>query len=427
MFSSITTTPNPSSQLCVRANPQRFVSPTSSAHEQAIFASVSLLQTHPVYSSSSILTHGPLTASTGGIPLRVYTIGPGTRLSQNTSSTDSNLPDFDGTTFFAHFGGDDLTAEQFEVLWYFEEYARNGQVPAMNEEAKEKVRSLGFRTSEYPSSIYDKGKHEHVYKGWNADHMKCFWIAYCEAKIATDQAIGISREQSVWFHVNLPRALTAVELRNLERLKIKKGADNEKNAKLAVTLEQRIALTKKGFGSEKVTSQGYGGKHGKVKANHKRNRTETSKVFIHFSAALIYFTDRVQSQSQAPSRPKTIYGRGTAAKPACRLSIRSSDMTAHNKNFRHRHRGGIVNGLADALKEDRTRLEARRRRFERLDGQKQEVNMPALRRQDALRAPEIGGGNVFDGIPSALLDWCVKGEGSEMADDEIDKDLGVMV
>jgi len=250
MSSYDTISNNLPSQLCVRANPQRFVSSVSQPHEQAIFTTVSLAEMHPVLLSTNILTLGPLTALTRGIPLRVYTIGPGTRIAQNTSPADRNLPQFDATTFFAHFGGDDLSAEQFEVLWYFQEYARNGKVPGMDEETKEEVRSLGFQRIEYPGYGYNKSRHEHVYKGWKAEHLEYFWRKYCEIKIAGDEAMGTSRERSTWSYVNPPRILTAKELQRLDKAMDKKVSEHDKAEKLAITLEQRIAASRNASGEK---------------------------------------------------------------------------------------------------------------------------------------------------------------------------------
>jgi len=64
-------------------------------------------------------------------------------------------------------------------------------------------------------------------------------------------------------------------------------------------------------------------------------------------------------------------------------------------------------------------LETRRRRFE---SQKQDPKKPAPLTLNTVKAPEVSSVHVFDGIPSALLDWCVRDDHNELKDDEIEDD-----
>ncbi|KAI9782165.1 MAG: hypothetical protein M1835_004085 [Candelina submexicana] len=210
---------------CVRANPQRFVDPNGPENERSVFTTIQLGLNHEAFESKEFLTLGPLKDELG-IPLHVLRIGPGTRVGH--SHVNKYLPDFDQTKIFARYGGSGIIAEQFEILWYFQELAQHSHVPGMSEVEIEKVLTLDHTSR--PSARYNKSSGQWEYNGWTQNHYEAFFVAY--------KAMKISQGANAWTDVEMPHQLSYSELYQLLN---EKDIQRDTAGATARTLDQRIA------------------------------------------------------------------------------------------------------------------------------------------------------------------------------------------
>ncbi|KAI9814405.1 MAG: hypothetical protein M1827_003261 [Pycnora praestabilis] len=213
-------------QVCVRANPQRFVNPNGPEGERSIFVTVEVYLGHDILESHDFTNFGPLDEKSG-IPLRVFSIGPGDR--PGHSNTNENLPNFERTTYFARYGSVPLFADQFEVLWYFQEIAQDKEVPGFSEVAKEELMCYGTERPTYHSI---NGKH--IYGGWTGDHYYAFCVLYRDMKVAQGNAS--------WATFRPAEPLKPHLYEDLDECLAAKKTGRETATRLDMTLDDRIAV-----------------------------------------------------------------------------------------------------------------------------------------------------------------------------------------
>ncbi len=301
---------------CVRVNPQRFIDPDGPEHERSVFTTVQLGLNHEAFMSGEMLILGPLEHELG-VPLSTFTIRPGTR--RGHSHFNEDLPDFDHTTIYARYGGSGITAEQFEIMWYFEELAQDRDVPGMSEAVMESVLNIGCTSR--PSARYNESLNQWEYTGWTQTHFKAFFAAY--------KAIKISQGGHKWVEVEVPPPLSPkTNARFLEALNPRE-TQRDTAGTTAKTLDQMIAERKsrdqKRF--KKLTRQKP--RRG-IDTGNPKNRVAKVCSRRDHSMPLLLIKPQNTKDIGPVARPASIYGGGGTARRR----------QANMPNPRHRHTGG---------------------------------------------------------------------------------------
>lgn len=229
-------------QECVRVNPHHLIGLNSGVEERKVITTVSRPKSHAVFSSKQIRLLGPLPASQGGIPFREYLVGIGNRQGSSPKLAE-NLPNPTSTTYYAHYGDDTLTAEQFETMWQFDRFAKTGNVMRLDDRVKRNILTLGD-TVEAARSAFDESSRTYVYEGWTEAHFVQFFKEYCALKAASsaiDDTDGATTSE--WINVKPPRALNEDELNRyfIDTHPRLLGSPN-RLSKLDLTLDNLVAM-----------------------------------------------------------------------------------------------------------------------------------------------------------------------------------------
>ena len=188
---------DPSYTICVELEKSDvLVSPTTSSLTN-LFSSISLLSSHPVFSADTVDVLASFSTRSGGVPLHTF---------QPTATV----------TIVAHASGDDLYAEQFEVLWQFRLFALYVCSAAISETARDEILTLGGTQAVPRRNIGNYTGEEH-YLGWTKEHFIRFFHEYIRSSIlqAGDCVKLFTTEN--WRDLQMPRWLSAVELSDLSR------------------------------------------------------------------------------------------------------------------------------------------------------------------------------------------------------------------
>ncbi|OJD21468.1 hypothetical protein ACJ73_07189 [Blastomyces percursus] len=207
---------------CVRVNPYHLVGPNSDAEEREVITTVSCPKSHAVFSSKQIRLLGPLPANQGGIPLREYLVGIGSRQGSSPKPAE-DLPNPASTAYYAHYGDAALSAEQ-----------RGTRVRILTQGIRLRQRVLLSMT--YLS---------YVYVGWTEAHFALFFEEYCAFKAAAGGTIEALNDAaaSKWGDVKPPKGLKGDELGRyfIDANQRLPGSPN-RLSKLDLTLENLIAV-----------------------------------------------------------------------------------------------------------------------------------------------------------------------------------------
>ncbi|PGH07987.1 hypothetical protein GX51_01427 [Blastomyces parvus] len=199
-------------QQCVRVNPYHLVGPNSDIEEREVITTVSRPKSHAIFSSKQIRLLGPLPSNQGGIPLRELLVGIGNRQGSSPKPAE-DLPNPASTAYYAHYGDAALSAEQFEVMWQFDRFAKTGKVAGLDDRVR--VRILTLRdTVQAARSAFHEPSRTYVYEGWTEAHFALFFEEYCAFKAAASVAIDAldNAPTSNWADVKPPRGLNEDEL-----------------------------------------------------------------------------------------------------------------------------------------------------------------------------------------------------------------------
>lgn len=232
------------SQTCVRVNPHHLVGEGSQVEERDVITSVVRPISHAVFSSKQIRIFGPLSARSGGIPLREYLVGAGDRTGLVTKQFEG-LPNPVATTFYAHYTGDELTAKHFEAIWQFYRFAKGERITDIDAQMRETILTLRH-TVEAPRSAYDLCTHRYIYEGWEEAHFKAFFDEYCALKAAaTVLEASDTADASEWMALQPPRPLTLAELQIYsDDTRSCTLSDDVEPTKLDMTLDELVAMAK---------------------------------------------------------------------------------------------------------------------------------------------------------------------------------------
>ncbi|KLJ07443.1 hypothetical protein EMPG_17079 [Blastomyces silverae] len=229
-------------QQCVRVNPYHLVGPNSDAEEREVITTVSRPKSHAVFSSKQIRLLGPLPANQGGIPLREYLVGIGSRQGSSPKPVEG-LPNPASTAYYTPYGDASLSAEQFEIMWQFDRFAKTGKVAGLDERTRVRILTLGD-TVEAARSAFQESSRTYVYEGWTEAHFALFFEEYCAFKAAASPVDGLNNATtSKWGGVKPPRGLNEDELSRyfIDTHQRSPGSPN-RLSKLDLTLDNLIAV-----------------------------------------------------------------------------------------------------------------------------------------------------------------------------------------
>ncbi|PGH05372.1 hypothetical protein AJ80_08340 [Polytolypa hystricis UAMH7299] len=298
-------------QTCVRINPHALVGASQNAEEQDVITTVTRPRTHEVFSSPQIRFFGPLTVSTGGLPLREYLVGPGEREGQPTNHFD-DVPKTNATTYFAHYGTENLTANQFEVMWQFYRFAKGEIVLGMDDHIIQKILTPTPSASE-PQSTYDAATRSFIFEGWTEVHYKAFFNEYCALR-ATDilRHTVDMKSAKEWMDLQPPRGLSKAESEAYEE---QMHFLEQRMSELDINLDRYLPIAKQ----VKRTLTGSNGTQAKLEI------TTTTEA-----------KDGNQ-ESEASISPLYAGKNGTAYKSKTRRGRGDKARTSRNKNGHHRN------------------------------------------------------------------------------------------
>ncbi|PGH17185.1 hypothetical protein AJ79_01323 [Helicocarpus griseus UAMH5409] len=222
---------------CVRVNPHHVVGPDSGPEEREVITTISRQPSHALFTSKQIRVLGPLLVGEGGIPLHEYLVGVADRQVSSPKRFE-NLPNPASTTYYAHYSGDNLTAEQFEVMWQFDNFAKMGKVDGFNDRLTERVLTLRG-TVVAPHSTFDVIRRDYVYEGWTKLHFLEFFDLYCIVKAGAEARLKpFDVTNFRWVDVKPPRFLNEDEVESYFD-NIQQGLSDSPNrlSKLGSTLD----------------------------------------------------------------------------------------------------------------------------------------------------------------------------------------------
>lgn len=178
-------------KTCVRIDQESPGNPTANSLTKR-FTTVSVPVSHPVFSTNAVDVLAPFSRRSGGIPLRIF------------SPSDS-------VTFIAYASEDNLSAEQFEVMWHFKLFAQGIHCTVISEEAKVDILTLEG-TEEAPRKVVGEYTGEEHYFGWKKEHLKKFTDEYiCFSYLQTGDCVK-DHGSADWVNLQLPRWLSSTEL-----------------------------------------------------------------------------------------------------------------------------------------------------------------------------------------------------------------------
>lgn len=219
-------------KTCVQVDQEDLLGSSTTGSLTKRFTTVSLPISHPVFSADAVEVLAPFSSRTGGIPLRT-------------------LQSNDTITFFAHAFGDDLHAEQLEVIWQFKLFAQGIRSIAIDETAKAVILTLDG-TEEAPRRIVGEYTGKEHYLGWKEEHFRKFFDEYiCFSFMQTEDCVKYHIPAN-WVDLQMPKWLSATEISAVFQPSV---------SALDRSLQEIISATKESIQAKK-TSQ-----HGRILAN----------------------------------------------------------------------------------------------------------------------------------------------------------------
>ena len=266
-------------RTCVRIDQESLGNPTTNSITKR-FTTVSLPISHPVFSTDAVDVLAPFSRRSGGIPLRTF------------SPSDS-------ITFVAHASEDNLSAEQFEVIWQFKLFAQGIHCTVISEEAKVNILTLEG-TEEAPRKIVGEYTGEEHYLGWKEEHLKKFTDEYiCFSFLQTNDCVK-DHASADFVNLQLPRWLSSAELSAFSQPSV---------SALDRSLQETICATSNGKIKAKKTF-----KYGRNSANKARNG-KVSRLTDSQSRSISHRRDRASKNgdlnlsSKKALRPNNIYSK----------------------------------------------------------------------------------------------------------------------
>lgn len=266
-------------RICVRIDQESSGNPTTNSITKR-FTTVSLPVSHPVFSTNAVDVLAPFSRRSGGIPLRTF------------SPSDS-------ITFIAHASEDNLSAEQFEVIWQFKLFAQGIRCTIISEEAKVNILTLEG-TEEAPRKIVGEYTGEEHYLGWKEEHLKKFTDEYiCFSFLQTSDCVK-DHDSADFVNLQLPRWLSSAELSAFSQPPV---------SALDRSLQETISATRNGKTKAKKTF-----KYGRNSANKARNG-KVSRLTDSQSRSVSHRRDwaskngNLKLSSKKAARPNNIYSK----------------------------------------------------------------------------------------------------------------------
>jgi hypothetical protein len=189
---AVTATSDQSHKICVQLHQAELLTSNPTTSLTKPFFSVSLPISHPLFSSNTVDIMAPFNPRTGGIPLRTF------------------LSD-EKVTFVAHAVGDNLLAEEFEIIWQFKMFAQNNSSPLISELARSAILTLNG-TEHAPRRIVGGYTGEEHYLGWKKEHFTRFFVEYVRSKMMQPSDSLTCQYAEGWKNVKAPKWLSAAEL-----------------------------------------------------------------------------------------------------------------------------------------------------------------------------------------------------------------------
>ncbi|KAF7506728.1 hypothetical protein GJ744_011452 [Endocarpon pusillum] len=266
-------------RICVRIDQEFLGNPTTNSNTKR-FTTVSLPISHPVFTTNTVDVLAPFSRRSGGIPLRTF------------SPSDS-------ITFVAHASEENLSAEQFEVIWQFKLFAQGIHCTVISEEAKVNILTLEG-TEEAPRNIVGEFTGEEHYLGWKEEHLKKFTDEYiCFSFLQTSDCVK-DHGSADFVNLQLPRWLSSAELSAFSQPSV---------SALDRSLQETISATMNGKTKAKKTF-----KYGRNSANKARNG-KVSRLTDSQSRSVSRRRDwaskngNLKLSSKKAVRPNNIYGK----------------------------------------------------------------------------------------------------------------------
>ncbi len=203
-------------KACVQIEQADVLDSSTTTSLTKIFSTVWLSPSHSVFAASAVNVLPPFSIHSGGVPLRT-------------------LSSHDNVTLVAHACGDDLYAENFEVLWQFKLFAQGICSAAISETAKAQILTLNG-TEVAPRRNIGRYTGEEHYLGWKEEHFRMFFHEYIRSSImqAVDCVEYYTAES--WKSLQIPIWASAADLGGLSGLP---------NSGLDQSLQERISANRR--------------------------------------------------------------------------------------------------------------------------------------------------------------------------------------
>ena len=188
---SFTTPVDQPYKICVQVDEEEVPGRSPEDSWTKRFTTVWLSYAHPLFSAGTAYAPIAFNSHTGGIPLR--------KLSSNNT-----------TAFLAHALGESLYAEQFEVIWQFERFARGISSPGINDTA---ILTLDETEEEAPCRLNSEYYISEVhYLGWKEEHFRKFLDEYIRFSHLQTQDCVKQYDSARWASLQMPKWLSRAEI-----------------------------------------------------------------------------------------------------------------------------------------------------------------------------------------------------------------------
>lgn len=179
--------------LCVVVQ-QPLSGDTSGPTSSIKFSTVSYPHSHPIFTPTILEVLPPFSTNSGGIPLLM-------------------LPTAANPVFVAHASGDDISAEQIEVLWQFKLFAQGVRLDAISETARTDILTLGG-TAAAPTRTVGNFTQKESFHGWEQEHFNRFLAEYAQAMYYKTE----DTQKSInWKYLETPRWVSAKDIRGMAK------------------------------------------------------------------------------------------------------------------------------------------------------------------------------------------------------------------